>query len=252
MSKPYLSLSILCYNEEGSLERAARLCSEVLERCSLSYELVLVDDGSSDTSPGIMLRLAEELPHCRVITHPRNLGIGAGVRTCFFGTRGEWATWFPADLQADPRELPRLLEQLTDCDVLITHRDLRERKATLLRKFVSFTDRALVRLLFGLALKDLHWIRFYRRELLDRMVLTSRSPIVDTEMVVFAKKLGARIREVPLADHPRETGVARGASIKSVVQSVGELLALRLRRREIAPDGQVGTLPADRDPAWRK
>jgi glycosyltransferase involved in cell wall biosynthesis len=229
MTRPYLSFSVLCYNEVDSIEPMARLCSDVLDACGKSYELVLVDDGSTDGSRDLIRRLQGELPRCRAIYHPRNLGIGAGIRTCFFETRGEWATWFPADLQADPRELPRLLRELSDCDALITYRDSRHRCEKLSRKFISLMDRTLVRWLFGLSLKDLHWIRFFRRELLDRMILTSRSPFIDTEMVVCAKRLGARINETPLADRPREHGVAKGATLANVVSAVNELVILRLR-----------------------
>src|SRR5262245_53639500 len=91
---PFLSLAVLAYNEEASVERTLRLCSDVLEGCGRSYELVAVDDGSTDATPDIVRNLAGALPRLRTIRHPRNLGIGAGIRTCYFGTRGRWATWF--------------------------------------------------------------------------------------------------------------------------------------------------------------
>jgi glycosyltransferase involved in cell wall biosynthesis len=228
--RPYLSCAVLAYNEEESIERAARVCSEVLEACGRSYELVLVDDGSTDRTPELMDALVRELPRCRLIRHPRNLGFGGGIRTCYFGTRGEWATWFPADLQADPRELPRLLKLLPDCDALATYRDPRNRHEGPRRKLVSATERALVRLLFGVRLRDLHWIRFFHRDLLERMRLTSDSPFVDTEMIVAAKRLGARIREAALDDHPRESGTAKGTALRHLLGSVRDLGILYLRR----------------------
>jgi hypothetical protein len=154
---------------------------------------------------------------------------------------------FPADLQVDAEELPRLLELLSDCDVLVTYRDPAQRQVTRLRKLISAADRTLVRLLFGLALKDLHWVHFFRRDLLDRMILTCWSPTADTEMFLCARKLGARIREVPLADLPRVRGVAKGARPKNVVWALVDLAVLRLRRMKFAPEGQVGTVAACRD-----
>jgi glycosyltransferase involved in cell wall biosynthesis len=244
MSKPYLSLAILAYNEQESVERAARLCSAVLESCGHTYELVLVDDGSTDQTPALIDKLVAELPCCRSIRHPRNLGIGAGIRTCYFGTVGQWAVWFPADLQADPLELPRLLRLLPDCDVLVTYRDAWQRRETWMRKLVSFTDRTLVLLLFGVSLRDLHWIRFFRRDLLNRMVLTAQSPFVDTEMIVCARKLGARLCEVPFPDQPRTTGTPKGASLRNLVGAMGDLFGLYGRGVRLAPEGQIGTLPA--------
>jgi glycosyltransferase involved in cell wall biosynthesis len=239
---PFLSVAILAYNEAESIERAARRCSGVLESCGRSYELVLVNDGSEDGTRDIMERLVGQLPHCRTIHHPRNLGIGAGIRTCYFGTVGQWATWFPADLQADPAELLRLLGHLSDCDVLVTYRDARRRRETRLRKLISFTDRTLVRLLFGVALRDLHWVRIFRREILERMLLASNSPFIDTEMILCARKMGARLKEVALADHPRTCGTARGASLRNLVQAVTELGAAYWRGVRVAAPGADGVL----------
>jgi glycosyltransferase involved in cell wall biosynthesis len=237
---PFLSLSVLAYNEEASIERAARVCSEVLEGCGKTYELVLVDDGSTDATPAIVHGLAAELPNCRVVHHPRNLGIGAGIRTAYFGTRGRWAVWFPADLQADPRELPRLLPYLEGCDVLVTCRDAARRREGRLRKLISMTDRMLVRLLFGLKVRDLHWVRFFRREVLGRMALHAGSPAVDTEMLACARLAGARIREVPLADHPRTAGQARGASLRNLAGAVCDLVDLYRRGPRLLPAGREG------------
>ena len=227
--RPFLSFSILAFNERATVASMARCSSSILESCKRTYELVLIDDGSTDGTGQLIESLADELPHCRTIHHPRNLGIGAGLQTAFLFTRGEWATCFPADWQVDPCELPRLLGALADCDVLVTYRDARRRRAPVSRKLLSRVDRALVRWLFGIALKDLHWIRFFRRGLLERMQLRCRSCCVDTEMMVWAKKLGARVRQVQLLDQPRSAGSSKGASLKSILTSTGDLLRLWLQ-----------------------
>lgn len=240
--RPYLSLAILAYNERATLAEVARRASAVLGQLGHTHELVLVDDGSTDGSAEIAESLAAELPCCRAVRHPRNLGIGAGIRSCFFRTIGEWATWLPADLQAEPEELPRLVGLLTDCDVLVTYRDARTRQGGIFRKTVSWADRALVRCLFGLRLRDLHWIRFFRRDLLDRMCLACRSPSVDTEMVYRAARMGARIAQAELPDRPRRAGVARGASLVNLVASAADLVRLRLGAPAL-PIAERGALP---------
>jgi len=227
--RPYLSMAILAYNERDSIESAAYRSSRALARCGTTYELILVDDGSTDGSGEAMDRLASELPRCRVLHHPTHLGLGAAIRTAYFGGRGEWATWFPADLQADPDDLPGLAERLEQCDVLVTYRNAASRRASLGRKLVSLFDRVLVRFLFGLKLRDLHWIHFFRRRLLDQMHLKSDSPSIDTEMIVQARRLGARFLEVPLADYPRTAGKAKGAGWANIVASFRDLLMLWTR-----------------------
>jgi hypothetical protein len=125
--------------------------------------------------------------------------------------------------------LARLLECLDDCDVLLTYRRPQQRHVSAVRKFVSQSDRLLVRALLGIAVHDLHWIRFFRRDLLDRMAPRLRSPAVDTEMLAAAHRLGARLRQEPLDELPRTSGVARGASIKNLLGAATETLMLRLR-----------------------
>ncbi|MBM4071495.1 MAG: glycosyltransferase family 2 protein [Planctomycetes bacterium] len=229
MSQPFLSLSILNFNEEDSIVAAARRCSEVLQTCGQTYELVLVDDGSTDRSRHLIADLAARLPHCRAIFHPGNLGIGAGIRTCYFETIGQWATWFPADMQADPAELPRLLKHTHDADAVITFRDPAKRQEPRKRKLISAFERLLVRSLFGLKLRDLHWIRLFRRTILDQIQPRSRSPFIDTEMVVRARQVGARICQVELDDLPRRFGVSKGARWRNLITSMSDLLALRAR-----------------------
>ncbi len=238
---PALSLAILNFNEAGTIDAAAREASRVLSGIGRPYELLLVDDGSTDGSRQTILGLGRELPHARAVLHPRNLGLGPSIRTCFFAGRGEWRAWFPADLQADLTELPRLVGLLDDCDVLVTHRDARLRQEGWRRKVISASDRTLVSLLFGIRCRDLHWVRFFRRSVLDRMVLTCRSLTIDTEMLAIALKIGARVREAPFPDRRRIHGVAKGARLGNVAASLGDLLALRLRGLQIAPVGATGT-----------
>src|SRR5262245_2742420 len=122
-ARPFLSIAVLAYNEEATIEETVRGSSRALAAIGCTHEIMMVDDGSTDRTGAIMDRLAAEVPCARAVHHPRNLGIGAGVRTCFFESIGEWATFFPADMQADPAELPRLVSHLDRCDVLLTYRE---------------------------------------------------------------------------------------------------------------------------------
>jgi hypothetical protein len=87
--------------------------------------------------------------------------------------------------------------------------------------------------LFGLELRDLHWIRFFRRRLLEQMHLASASPSIDTEMMIQAGRLGARTLELPLNDHPRTAGKAKGARWANILASTRDLLILWCRDRFI-------------------
>jgi glycosyltransferase involved in cell wall biosynthesis len=235
-SRPYLSVAVLAFNEVDTVEEAAQRCSRALEALERPHEIVLMDDGSTDGTTERIRELAERVPHCRALFHSRNLGVAAAMRTCLLRTTGEWVTWFPADLQADPSSIPELATQLDACDVLVTYRDHRKRSEPIFRRAMSALERLAVRVLLGVSLRDLHWVRFFRRELLDRMELRCKSPCLDTEMILEARRMGARILEVPLGDRPRLHGAPKAVTWRSTLRTVGELIGLRL-----------GTLPAPRE-----
>lgn len=219
------------YNEIDTIEESAARTLQSLQSLGRTYELVLVDDGSTDGTREVIRSIAERQGGCRAIFHPRRMGIAAVIRTCYLKTCGSWATWFPADLQADPSALASLVRPLDTCDVLLTHRDARRRSASNLRKAISGADRSLARLLFGLDLEDLHWIHFFRRELLDRMTLLSRSPAIDLEMIIAARGLGARIAHASLPDQPRKAGRSKSISAGTLTRSLFDVIALWMRTR---------------------
>lgn len=243
LERPFLSVAIPAHNEIETMEESAARTLRSLESIGRSYELVLVDDGSTDGTADVIRRIADREPRCRAIFHPRRTGIAAVIRACYFQTRGSWATWFPADLQADPGALPSLVSALDSCDVLLTHRDARLRSASGLRKAISGADRSMARWLFGLDLEDLHWIHFFRRELLDRMTLRSRSPAIDLEMIVAARRLGARIALSPLPDHPRRGGRSKSVSAGTLTRSFVDVIALWMRTRGANRDAEAAVEP---------
>src|SRR6202022_3553908 len=115
-----LSVIVPCYNEEGSVgtflhELAAQA------RWFTSFEIIVVDDASRDGSPAIIETLAATIP-LRVITHPRNLGLGAAVRTGYDAARLPWVTYLPSDGQVPAGEIRKFLPFMADYNVIITRR----------------------------------------------------------------------------------------------------------------------------------
>src|SRR5262249_4797073 len=92
---PFLSVAIPGHNEIESIEETASRTRDALEAVGRSYELVLLDDGSTDGTTEAIRRFADGHERCRAIFHPRREGIASVIRACYFETSGEWATWFP-------------------------------------------------------------------------------------------------------------------------------------------------------------
>ena len=226
---PAWSIAVMCFNEEALLEPMVQRTLAVMRGTGESFELLIVDDGSTDRSGAIADALAAAHPEVRVCHHPSNLGIGHVLLDGYRQTRGRVAMILPADLQFAPEDLPAAMEAARNADVLNICRP--QRRDPWGRKLVSWVDERLVRLLFGLRVRDLHWVKLYRRELLDLLLpaVISRTPMVDTELLVRAHRRGARIVELALPHHPRTAGRSTGATWSRIARTLVDLVRLRLR-----------------------
>jgi glycosyltransferase involved in cell wall biosynthesis len=224
---PRVSVVLMAYNEAASLAAVAREIHDELERIGTSYEILLVDDGSSDGSSAIADQLGEGLVGARVVHHDGNRGLGAVYRTGFAQACGELLTFFPADGQFPATIIGQYLAAIDGVDMILG--TLPDRRDALLARALSFAERLLLRALFG------HFPRFqgivmFRRELLDGVVLAShgRGWTVLMELILRAERKGARIRNLPITLRPRASGTSKVNNLRSIVSNLQQVLALRL------------------------
>jgi glycosyltransferase involved in cell wall biosynthesis len=224
---PRVSVVLMAYNEAASLVTVAREIYDELERIGTSYELLLVDDGSSDGSGAIADELGATLAGTRVVHHDGNRGLGAVYRTGFAEARGELLTFFPADGQFPATIIGQYLAAIDDTDMILG--TLPDRRDALLPRALSFAERLLLRALFG------HFPRFqgivmFRRALLEGVVLAShgRGWTVLMELILRAERNGARIKNIPIILRPRASGTSKVNNLRSIVSNLQQLLALRL------------------------
>lgn len=222
------SIAVMCYNEEGSLGEMVERTVRVLRDLGKPFEILIVDDGSRDSSPQIAESLAMKHPEVRVLRHPTNVGIGQVLIDGYTKTTGEMTAILPADLQFAPEDLPRAFAALENHDVVNIGRPNRHDPAK--RKALSWVDESLVFLLFGVRLRDIHWVKVYRRELLDKICrdIRSTTPMVDTELLIKSHRAKARLLQIDLPHHPRRTGVSTAASLRGIAKTFGDLIRLRI------------------------
>src|SRR5215212_8628003 len=113
-NRPYLSLVIPCYNEEENVPTLLRRVEESLRRTGRSFEVVIVDDGSTDSTPRLLAEAMKVSPWLRVLRMARNGGQSAAFEAGFEAARGEVIATIDADLQNDPEGIPRLLPMLDE------------------------------------------------------------------------------------------------------------------------------------------
>jgi glycosyltransferase involved in cell wall biosynthesis len=227
-----ISAVMPAYNEEANLEESVSRMARALEANTRGFEIIVVDDGSQDGTASLLERLKTAHPNLRVIRHPVNRGYGAAVRSGFDAARFGWIFMMDADNQFDPTEIELLLSRAADADIVAGYRKLR--RDPLLRRLNAWAFFTMVRLLFGRLVRDVNCaFKLIRRDLVTRMALHSEGALVNTEMLVLARQLQARVVEVPVHHYPRTAGKQTGANVAVVVRAFAELLAFRAEMRKL-------------------
>lgn len=231
---PSLSVALLAFDEEATVEAAARHVHEALVEHEVDFELLLVDDGSRDRTAEIGDALARELPKTRVVRHGRNLGPGSGIRTGIRESSKEVFTFFAADLQGNFEERLRHLARMgRDADILVGQRSGRPGSSPW-RQLNSVLFVRAMRVLFGVPFDDFNFFYFFGRDVLAAVEPRSRSAFVCPEIMIRALDLGFRVVPVAGRVRPRRAGratVGRPAHVARVVREMGGLFLEREARR---------------------
>jgi len=191
-------------NEEGNLERLLHLIDKAFLRLGFTLPVVLIDDGSTDESPKILVVLQQKYDFLTVITHPQRLGVTGVWKTAIANTSNDWILWGQADLESNPElDFPLLLEACTSgVDGVAGWRQNRGDGKTLASKIANMT----CSLLFGLKIHDMNWIKLVRRELVASLPMDT---VTHRYMLAVLSGLGYRITEIPTPWFPRHSGYSK-------------------------------------------
>ena len=225
-----LSIVLPAYNEAENVEQAVSHVSEVARTLDRDYEIILVNDGSTDRTGEIGRQLEKEVPNFRLVEHYPNRGYGGALKAGFEAAEKELIAFYPGDAQFDFGEITRLLERLEekDADIVCGYRV--DRQDTAIRRLNAWGWNSVVRLLFGYLCRDIDCgFKLFRREVLDHVNIVSDGAMIDTELLAGAKARGFRIVEAPLTHLPREAGEATGANVVVIVKAFRDLIRFRLR-----------------------
>jgi glycosyltransferase involved in cell wall biosynthesis len=204
-----VSCTVFAYNEEETLEEAVRDVHAALTDMGREFEVLIVDDGSTDRTPAIALDLERRWPEVRLHRHGRNLGPGSAILTGIRNSRNDVICFHAADQQLDFREVAGFVPLLDDHDIVIGSRSGRP-GYTRMRMLSSKVYIGLAHRLFGLhGYDDFNFLYLYRRSLFDGMPIDSDGIFLCTEIFVRALHGGARVARVTAECLPRKSGVSR-------------------------------------------
>ncbi|MBI4698016.1 MAG: glycosyltransferase family 2 protein [Nitrospirae bacterium] len=226
MQKINLSVFFPCYNEEQNIGALLDRTVAFVPAIASDYEIIVVDDGSSDNTAEIANKYSAMDPRIKVIRHETNRGYGAALRTGFSNCRKDYIFFTDGDNQFDITELTKLLPYTGDFDIVAGFRI--KRKDNFIRKINEFCFNRAVRILFGLKIRDLNCaFKIYKKKVLESLELRSSWGFINSELLIRARKMGFTIKEVGVTHYPRQWGSQTGASLKVVIGSLSELFKLR-------------------------
>lgn len=231
---PELSLVFPAHDEEANLPALLDAAVAVGERCVASFEVVVVDDGSSDATAQRVRERARDDPRVGLVQHEANRGYGAALRSGLRAARGAFVFFSDADRQFDLDEITLLLDRRDEADVVAGYRVTRRDPWP--RRVLASIGSALARRALGVPVRDVNCaFKLFRREVLDSMELHSNGASINAEILARAVRDGRRIVEVPVHHRPRMAGRQSGASPRVLGRLAIESLRLWRSLRDRRP-----------------
>lgn len=226
MSKSPVALSIIIpvYNEEDNLQPLYQALKTILDSLATPYEVIMVDDGSVDGSHQQLDQIANQDQNFKIIYFRRNFGQTAALMAGIEQARGEVIIPMDADLQNDPKDIPRLLEKLAEgYDVVSGWRKDRQDK-TLTRTFPSMMANKLISWISGLVLHDYGCtMKAYRRDVIHGVRLYGE---MHRFIPIYAKWQGAKVTEIPVSHNPRIHGISK-YGLNRIVKVLLDLIVVK-------------------------
>src|SRR3989338_8654335 len=225
--KALTSLSIFfpCFNEASNVGTMIDQAVQVGTEYGIDYEVVVVDDGSSDNSAGIVEDRVQKNPRVRLVRHSENRGYGAALRTGLKNVNKDLVFLTDGDNQFRLSEIDKLFSKIDSCDVVAGYRINRQDKAH--RRLNGFLWTKLTKLLFGLPVRDVDCaFKLFRKRALDGLEPKSDHLMIHAEILSRIKKKGFKIEEIGVTHYPRGAGKASATGIGRIFKSFGELFNL--------------------------
>jgi len=214
------------FNDEASIGPLVTSALEVLSTLTTDYEVIVVDDGSTDGTPAIADKLARSLSNVKVIHHPRNQGYGVALRTGFRQASKDFIFYTDGDGQYDVRELVSLFSLMSD-DVDVVNGYKKKRYDSRRRKALGTIYNTLARFFFRLPIRDIDCdYRLLRRSAIERISLSASSGVICVEMIRKLGSAGCVFRETPVRHYPRLHGKSQFFTPSRVARTVFDLFVL--------------------------
>lgn len=222
-----ISVFFPVFNEEGNVASTIKRAVDVLEQLRLQYEIIVVNDGSTDNTASIVEKLVKKNNRIRLINHQKNLGYGEALKSGFYNAKYDVIVYTDGDGQFDFSEVSKFIEKLPTNDLLIGYRI--KRRDPLFRILFKQGWQLSLFAFFRMTLKDVDCgFKMIKKSALEKMpkLQSSRGAMINAELVIKAKRAGLKIGQVGVNHYPRLSGKPTGASFKVILKSYLDLVKL--------------------------
>jgi glycosyltransferase involved in cell wall biosynthesis len=243
-----VSLVSWAYNEESLIEGFVQKALRLLRKTGRKFEIVIVNDGSTDRTGTLLKKIAKRNKQVKVLTNKTNRNVGYSCRRGILAAKNEIVFWQTIDWSYDISKLQNLLFLKEKYDVvagvrrrpvlvkgrlarivlaiyrLFHIKHLTKRSDTPMKALISVCNYVLIRSLFGLELSDYQNIVFYPRTFIQKAKAISNSSFVNPELLLRAHYQGLSICEAPISFKARQKGMAKGTKPMSILRSLRDIL----------------------------
>ena len=235
--RPVVSVLVPAKDEAENLPIFLEQCDEAFRREAVRYEVIVVDDGSTDNTPAVLTALAARYPFLRSVRHRAQRGIADALRSGYLAANGDVLVFYPADMQFKPEDIPRLVAPILagESDMVTGFKEGQYEKA-----FVSKIYNGLSRALFNVPVRDLNNVKAYRREIMEDQ---PARPDWHRYMIVLAHAKGYTVTEIPVPLYPRHAGKSKfgiGRIPVGVLDMLAVWFELRFGKKPLLAFGMLG------------
>ncbi|GAB4343116.1 MAG: hypothetical protein Kow0099_21230 [Candidatus Abyssubacteria bacterium] len=227
--RPSISVVMPAYNEKDNIEKAVSSTLEVLQEACDDYEIIIVDDASTDGTGQMLDAMAERISSLKVIHHDKNRKFGRTLRDGIAASCKDLVFLTDSDNPIDMKDMKKAIPLMGQYDFVNGARLTRE--PSVKRIIYTAVYNMMIRTLFRLDVRDVNFsYKMVKRELLQRLDLRSEGSFIDAEMLIEAKRLGARIHEIPIMYYPRSVGKSTLATPSVIIKILYEMFKYIMRR----------------------
>ena len=238
-----------CYNDAGTIPTMIIRALQTLRDVADEYEVLVINDGSTDDSAGVLDEMAHHYDHLRVIHRNTPSGYGGVLRGGFASATKDWIFYTDGDAQYDARELAVLVEAVTDGVDMVNGYKIK-RRDPFHRVVIGLAYQYFVKIIFGLVIRDVDCdFRLMRRSIFERVTLESTTGTITFEMVKKIQDAGYRIVEVPVRHWYRQYGQSQFFNFprvaRTLIAMIGWWWRLVVKREHLQSGQKPASLPGN-------